>query len=177
VYTTFVNHYELLHIPFTATAEDIKAAYRKLARETHPDMHPEEAEHYTRLFQEIKAAYETLSNPIQKNNYDLIYRQVVLGEQPQYEYYYEDPVPEDNTVYTHRYTARTKKKFNYYPFIILIFLGFQFFRLVKDSAPIHPTPYNQIEYTDNEQINRIFGKGNLLDSNSRNGDSIPFIRK
>ena len=60
--------YETLEINEKATADEIKKAYRKLARKYHPDVNKDpQAEE---KFKEINAAYEVLSNPEKKQQYD-----------------------------------------------------------------------------------------------------------
>ncbi|WP_026803698.1 DnaJ family protein [Aliarcobacter lanthieri] len=60
--------YETLEVSENATAEEIKKAYRKLARKYHPDVNKDpKAEE---KFKEINAAYEVLSNPEKKQQYD-----------------------------------------------------------------------------------------------------------
>jgi curved DNA-binding protein len=60
--------YETLEINENASADDIKKAYRKLARKYHPDVNKDpKAED---KFKEINAAYEVLSNPEKKQQYD-----------------------------------------------------------------------------------------------------------
>jgi molecular chaperone DnaJ len=61
--------YGVLGVPRDASEDDIKRAYRRLARELHPDVSREpEAE---ARFKEVTAAYETLSDPIKRRQYDL----------------------------------------------------------------------------------------------------------
>ncbi|HEX8099885.1 MAG TPA: molecular chaperone DnaJ [Actinomycetota bacterium] len=61
--------YGVLGVSRGASDEDIKRAYRKLARELHPDVNKDpEAE---RRFKEITAAYQTLSDPARRRQYDL----------------------------------------------------------------------------------------------------------
>lgn len=66
------NLYEVLKISPAATAEDIKRAYRRLAREFHPDhaAFPEEKNRNTQLFLQIHNAYVTLSDPHDRARYD-----------------------------------------------------------------------------------------------------------
>lgn len=60
--------FELLGVERDATKREIKAAYRKLAKELHPDLHPDNAMLAER-FKEISAAYETLSNDSLRKRY------------------------------------------------------------------------------------------------------------
>jgi curved DNA-binding protein len=59
------NHYETLGVSKTATPDEIKKAYRKLASKHHPDKGGD-----TATFQKIEEAYRTLSDPDQRQQYD-----------------------------------------------------------------------------------------------------------
>ena len=61
--------YELLGVDRGADQDDIKRAYRKLARELHPDVNPDPE--VQDRFKEITAAYEVLSDPQKRQNYDM----------------------------------------------------------------------------------------------------------
>ncbi len=63
------DYYELLGVGRDASQDEIKKAYRRLARENHPDANPDdpEAEHH---FREIAQAYEVLSDPQKRAAYD-----------------------------------------------------------------------------------------------------------
>src|SRR5262245_8144835 len=64
------DYYKLLGVPRNAKAEDIKKAYRKLARRHHPDVNPGSAESEDR-FKQISEAFEVLSDPQKRDVYDL----------------------------------------------------------------------------------------------------------
>lgn len=64
------DYYEVLELNTTATEEEIKKAYRKLARKWHPDVNPGEPDAVEK-FKEVQNAYETLSDPVKKSRYDL----------------------------------------------------------------------------------------------------------
>ena len=55
------DYYAILGVPRDASAEQIKRAYRKLARELHPDVNPDAAAQ--QRFQDVTAAYEVLTDP------------------------------------------------------------------------------------------------------------------
>jgi len=60
-----MSHYNTLGIPKTSSMDDIKKAYRKLARIHHPDKGGDEDK-----FKKITDAYEILSDPVKKRKYD-----------------------------------------------------------------------------------------------------------
>lgn len=65
------DHYEILGVPRNASDEDIKKAYRKLARQFHPDLHPDKRKEMEAKFKEINEAYQVLSDPKKRSDYDL----------------------------------------------------------------------------------------------------------
>jgi curved DNA-binding protein len=69
----FRDYYEVLGVPRTATAEEIKRAYRKLARKHHPDLKPAaERAVAAERFKEINEANEVLSDPDKRVKYDAL---------------------------------------------------------------------------------------------------------
>lgn len=65
----YIDYYKVLGLNKNATPEDIKKAYRKLARKHHPDLNPNDKEAH-KLFQQINEANEVLSDPEKRKKYD-----------------------------------------------------------------------------------------------------------
>jgi len=82
--TDFKDYYEILGVSKTATPEEIKKAYRKLARKYHPDLNPGDQEAESR-FKEINEAHEVLSDPEKRQKYDQFgqyWKQAAAGAPP-----------------------------------------------------------------------------------------------
>jgi curved DNA-binding protein len=65
----FIDYYKVLGVDKNATQEDIKKAYRKLARKLHPDLNPNDKEAHKK-FQQVNEANEVLSDPEKRKKYD-----------------------------------------------------------------------------------------------------------
>lgn len=65
----YIDYYKILSVDKSATQDDIKKAYRKLARKLHPDLNPDDKE-AERKFKELNEANEVLSNPENRAKYD-----------------------------------------------------------------------------------------------------------
>ena len=65
----FIDYYKILGIEKTASDEDIKKAYRKLARQLHPDLNPNDKDAHHK-FQQVNEANEVLSDPEKRKKYD-----------------------------------------------------------------------------------------------------------
>jgi molecular chaperone DnaJ len=63
------DHYEVLGVSRDASIDEIKKAYRRLARELHPDVNP--SADASERFKTVTHAYDVLSNPTQRQQYDL----------------------------------------------------------------------------------------------------------
>src|SRR5215472_7238606 len=63
------DYYEILGVPRSASDADIKKAFRKLAREYHPDV-AKDKKKAEEKFKEINEAYEVLSDPAKRKKYD-----------------------------------------------------------------------------------------------------------
>jgi len=62
------DYYELLGVPRSASAEEIKTAYRKLALKYHPDRNPDPKA--AEMFKSVATAYNVLSNEEKRHAYD-----------------------------------------------------------------------------------------------------------
>lgn len=65
----YIDYYKILGVNKNATQDDIKKAYRKLARKLHPDLNPNDKESNKR-FQQLNEANEVLSDPEKRKKYD-----------------------------------------------------------------------------------------------------------
>jgi curved DNA-binding protein len=65
----FIDYYKILGLDKNASPDDIKKAYRKLARQYHPDMNPNNKEAHKK-FQQINEANEVLGDPEKRKKYD-----------------------------------------------------------------------------------------------------------
>ncbi|NDC95323.1 J domain-containing protein [bacterium] len=77
-----MSHYDVLGVSKTASDMDIKQAYRKLAKQYHPDKGGDKQK-----FQRIQEAYETLSDPTKKQKYD-------NPSQPNFHFQFNSPQPQ-----------------------------------------------------------------------------------
>lgn len=64
------DYYEILGVPRTASKDEIKKAYRKLAMKHHPDMNKDKTKEAEEKFKELSEAYEVLADDDKKKRYD-----------------------------------------------------------------------------------------------------------
>ena len=69
------SYYDILGVPKAASEADIRKAYRRLARQYHPDVNPNNAESEAK-FKEVNEAYQVLSDPEIRKKYDVYGREV-----------------------------------------------------------------------------------------------------
>lgn len=67
----YKDYYKILGVAKTASSDDIKKAFRRLARKYHPDVNPGDKSAEAR-FKEVNEAYEVLSDPDKRRKYDLL---------------------------------------------------------------------------------------------------------
>lgn len=80
--------YKILGVPKTATQDEIKKAYRKLAKSLHPDLHPDDSGKQAE-FQAVSAAHDLLGDPEKRRRFDAGEIDASGQERPQRQYYHQ----------------------------------------------------------------------------------------
>ncbi|MCU0415945.1 MAG: DnaJ domain-containing protein [Cytophagaceae bacterium] len=127
------NHYAILGIPTSASLDEIKKAYKNLAKKYHPDVHKgdKNKEDY---FKKINEAYQTLSDPIKKQRYDAYYLNPIPPSNPAPKKQYKPKTPSSKEK---QEEAKLLKKYYTYTFIIallVIILGTYFYYFMNDLS-------------------------------------------
>ncbi|GFE68746.1 J domain-containing protein [Chroococcus sp. FPU101] len=121
------NYYEILKVPQDATLQEIKIAFRRLARQYHPDLHPNQPT-ATEQFKKICQAYEILSDSELRQEYDLKINTPVENYQTEPEKVYDQEL-ENTLEYYNRVIARNP---NYWPSYLK--RAEVYYQLYKDSS-------------------------------------------
>ena len=80
--------YKILGVSRTASDDDIRQAYRRLAKENHPDLHPGDTKAEDK-FKQISAAFAVLGDPEKRKRYDAGEIDASGQERPAHQYYRE----------------------------------------------------------------------------------------
>jgi curved DNA-binding protein CbpA len=83
------NYYEILEVSYTASPDEIKKAFRLKAIKYHPDKHFGDT-FFAEKFIEVREAYDTLSDPNKKAEYDIQYKATFIKEEPEKEQTYQE---------------------------------------------------------------------------------------
>lgn len=77
-----VDYYDVLKVPKSATDDDLKKAYRKLAMKWHPDKNPDKKKEAEAKFKQVSEAYEVLSDAEKRKIYDQLGEEGLKGQVP-----------------------------------------------------------------------------------------------
>lgn len=194
------NYYDILRVSSTASASEIKTAFRVLAKLYHPDINPAGQEE----FKKILRAYETLINPSRKSSYDLKlkYHHASLNnpqttktknwtfeekELKRRQYYNEHIKKHEKAQKTREEHAGLKKNYNEYKYILfatpiavaLFLLVINFASSPKKTLAASETKTEILKMGD-EPYRDFFGTGKFEMSNGKslsikNGTSSDII--
>jgi curved DNA-binding protein CbpA len=160
------NYYDILGIPHSADLTTIKAAYKRLAKEFHPDRNPGNPD-AEETFKRINEAYRTLSDPVRKLNYDAKITLIPL--------YAAAAAYEREATRRQRYQQWRKKQTGYYckldkeyfknqalAFLVFIVISGFFFGLVH-AAEYFMKQKHLAQWRANsrslKEVNSLFGAG------------------
>lgn len=183
------DYYKILHISENSTQEEIKSAYRRLARKWHPDV-AGNSEDVIVNFKDINEAYETLSNEIKKADYDKarrFYSYSGLGASAnnrekngeKKETYQKEKREEEKTTSKQTYHTKDSFKFSWEDFF------FKTQRQEKDIAKKGKDIYSDIEISIFEALGGTTKVINMLQTNLCpkchgrkfvNGSECPFCK-
>lgn len=124
----YIDYYEVLGVPRTATEKEIKQAYRKLARKYHPDLHQGEAKKAAEeKFKRINEAYEVLGDPEKRAKYNRLGANWQSGQD-------FDPSQAGGGFSFHVHDWHDLSDFGFSDFFASMF-GDDFFRHARGGAP------------------------------------------
>jgi len=72
------NYYQILQLNYPSNQEAIKLAYKRLAKELHPDKNVNSVDFAKGKFEQVNFAYQVLGNEYEKENYDFLYHKYLL---------------------------------------------------------------------------------------------------
>jgi DnaJ-domain-containing protein 1 len=98
-----MTYYETLGVSCTATYEEIKLAYKQLAKKFHPDIYKGNKDYATHKMQAINEAYSILSNPTLREEYNFILQQNNSNSHD--DTYHNDYSETDESAYNDKYNA------------------------------------------------------------------------
>jgi DnaJ-class molecular chaperone len=102
----YQDYYAILNLHFSASHEEIKKAYRQLAKKWHPDINPSESANSK--MQEIVEAYLVLSDPEARSHYDIIHEQLYRAKK-------QSSTKEEEKYYSEKYgTSSSARNENQY---------------------------------------------------------------
>jgi len=154
----YIDYYEILGIPKSATEKEIKQAYRKLARKHHPDLHQGDAKAKAEeQFKLINEAYEVLGDADKRSKYDKLGMNWKAGDEVNF-----DPSGRGGT-YSYSYQQPDDFDLNGFGFSDFFsqFFGQDFARARQGGAQKHQPAYKgedidaQISLSVNELINGV----------------------
>jgi curved DNA-binding protein CbpA len=159
------NYYNILEVSTTADAREIKMAFKRLAKQYHPDKHRGNA-FFEDKFKQVNEAYQVLSNPHKRAVYDLklqyLLRERVrqAAHQQQHRYRYQEPVRRPASVSERYYRNIPQTRFvkrDWY-IVSMIFIGILFLSLLLKLAMDHIAArenfHQAIECLDQQQWSR-----------------------
>jgi len=154
----YIDYYETLGISKTASEKEIKQAYRKLARQHHPDLHQGDAKAKAEeTFKLINEAYEVLGDPDKRSKYDQLGMNWQAGDNN----HFDPSNPAGNQTYTYQRSANfDNSNFGFSDFFSSIF-GQDFTRGEHGSSQARSANYKgedvdaNISLTVNELINGV----------------------
>lgn len=134
------NHYEILGLKMDCSPKDIRNAFVQLSKEHHPDMKKSKYEESSRDFIQVNEAYQVLSKPHSRANYDLSLKGIdtvnYIKRDTVYEPWRVDPMSysEKGPIYSPYYGIRGMRKMSNYKIVIFCILFCAFGAMIQGFA-------------------------------------------